>query len=194
MVKKDAQHIETILRNTYKGLWVFNNLKGCINAALSALWANEEIIDVFFYKIDEFRYVLFVTDKGRIVQAVEDPTSSYGPYVSRALEMIGADANKSRCIETSTGGWFGKTYYCIVFEGQKTPFEIHCEDKNTASAILTSVLQAAKKAAAASAPKPAASAAPAASSMASAIAEIRKMYEDGLISKEEMLDLIKALK
>lgn len=201
MVRKDSKHIETLLQNNYKWLWKINNLQGCIGAGLSTLWANEEIQDVFFYTMDDFRYLLFVTDKARAVEVTIE-SSSYSPS-AKAYDMTGADANKSRCIEKSTGGWFGKTYYYAVFEGQEKPLTIVCEDKNTASAILTSVLQAARKAAAACAPKPTAPTAPktptapapsASSSLASAIVEIRKMYEDGLIDKAEMLDLIKSLK
>ena len=201
MVRKDSKHIETLLRNNYKGIWRINNLQGCIGAGLSTLWANEEIQDVFFYTMDDFRYLLFVTDKARAVQVTIE-SSSYSPS-ARAYDMTGADANKSRCIEKSTEGWFGKTYYYAVFEVQEKPLTIVCEDKNTASAILASVLQAARKAAAACAPKPTAPTAPktptapapsASSSLASAIVEIRKMYEDGLIDKAEMLDLIKSLK
>lgn len=202
MVRKDSKHIETLLRNNYKGIWRINNLQGCIGAGLSTLWANEEIQDVFFYTMDDFRYLLFVTDKARAVQVTIE-SSSYSPS-ARAYDMTGADANKSRCIEKSTEGWFGKTYYYAIFEGQEKPLPTFvCEDKNTASAILASVLQAARKAAAACAPKPTAPTAPKTptapapstpSSLASAIVEIRKMYEDGLIDKAEMLDLIKSLK
>lgn len=205
---RDVESIKQAIRyQTFE----FNRLDDCINTGLAELWNNEEIIKVFVCRPEKKKsaHMLFITDKGRLIELTESIASqgmflTHYSHSAQTVNINGADENKSRVIEHTEGNWRASQYYEVIFEGfAMTKFSLFCDDRNKAFEILKAVLEAAKKftrqPAVAPTPKPIpnqtqpGAKAPKKVVDASAIAEIRKMYENGLIEKAEMLDLIKAL-
>ena len=183
-----------------KDYYRFRKIDGCINTALAQLWGNENVVKAMACCVDDSQcYLLLLTDQNRIIRSYETQRERKGrifdstdyEHSAYAYDMTGVDSNRSRCVERKVGGFLGTTYYDIIFEGQKTPLTLTVNQQSKMSEVLNAVLNNAKQygkaegvSQAASAPVPGGN---------SAIAEIRKMYEDGLIDKAEMLDLIKSL-
>ena len=184
-----------------KQLYKITQFDTCVNNGLTFLWNDENVVYTFICSIDDdYSYVLLITDKCRLITCSERKVKVNGSLFDRTNisrssgvdNLMGVDPNKTRCIERKLGGLFGKTLYDIVFEGHaQSSRMITCDDKDKAFAIKDAVLTIASKSP--SSTQKSGNAHPVTTST-SAITEIRKMYEDGIIDKEEMLDLIKALK
>lgn len=199
---KDATSIKNSLQSD-KQLWNIMQVENCINAGLTKLWNDEDIVKAMvFLKDDTSPNILLITNKSRMVVCNEGKEQVTGllfdrtrySHTASVYDITGVDANKSRCIEVKESGFFGRTYYNVVFEGAARAITLSCDNKDKAFAILSAVTKYAAKPASAAASSPATPpVSPASAASNSAIAEIRQMYEDGIIDKAEMLDLIKSL-
>ena len=204
---RDSESIKRSVQSDSQ-FYNFREFDNCVNAGLARLWNNEDVTHAVVFSFDgNAASILLITNQNRMIVCNESKEEIKGFLIDRTrynhsvyvYDMTGVDANKTRCVERSSGGFFSRTYYDVVFEGQSNPprLTITCDKKDKAFKIKDLVLSAfSRPAATASATTVSspASAAPPTSSAASEIAEIRKMYEDGIIDKAEMLDLIKALK
>ena len=141
-----------------------------------------------------------ITSQNRLIECVEKAERYIGmnifksreySYSNNVVELKYVDKEKSRVLKHKASGIFGRVYYSIELEGI-TRFSIYLESESDADTFFRLLCQHLdqydkKK-------EKEAAAAPAAVGTSSAkISEIRKLYEDGLITKEEMLDLIKSI-
>lgn len=162
-------------------------------------------------ELPSYPYVLLVTDKGRYVQTFEFKTVVNGMIFSHAEyrhesdvhDVSWAEPNKTRCVKRTTGWKGSQQYFDVVFDGI-LPVTVTFGTEENAVAFRTAVLNAVKKMEEKAAKKKEAEqtaakkketaeqkAAPKGGS-AETVKEIRKMYEDGLIDKAEMMELLKA--
>lgn len=195
----DLASVKQLLQNdanTYR----LHKPDNCINTALTKMWNNENVVmAMIFFSNNVNCSLLLLTDKNRLIIGNENQTERKGrlfdttqfDYSSYAYDMTGVDGNKTRCIVRKESGFLGATYYDVIFEGQQQRFTLTFTQQAQANKVMQAVLDNAKRC-----EKPEPTSAPTsapASTGNSAIAEIRKMYEDGIIDKAEMLDLIKSL-
>ena len=195
------------------------NRNKCIEEALSAVWANETVVAAYAYgykntsSSGKWSVALF-TDADRMVigSEVRKQYTGYNifktsecSYESRTVELKYVDINKSRVIQRKLSGMFGSKFHVVVLEGLTTE-EIVVDSGTLADGLLQLVREHKEKydnpptnrvgqasAGQTSAGQTAASeySAPSAST-GSKISEIRKLYEEGIITREEMLDLLKS--
>lgn len=194
-VKKSIQND----RNYYK----LHEVDKLINCALAQLWGNEDVVKVLIGCTDDSQsFLLLLTNKNRIIRCYETKrtvkvlffdTIEY-EHSAGAYDMAGVDSNKCRLVERKTDGFFGKTFYDVIFDevtnnGYKIKLTFTFNEQSQAQSAMNAIVSNIKTYGKTTDTATATSS----SSAGSAVAEIRKMYEDGIIDKAEMLDLIKAL-
>lgn len=185
------------------GSVTFNKLNDAINGCLIKLWNDEEIVDAKVFNElgnTETPNVIFLTNKRRLFISKEKLNVSSGVFFTSTnyynsltvMELEYVNLNKCRILEIKNESFFGKPKPSVngnLILDDKTVFNA----VNLAvldgvfKAIIDNIKTYAEKPAE---PKPKESAP---SSQSGNVAEIRKMYEDGLITREEMLDLIKSI-
>ena len=192
-----------------KHLWKLHNVEDCINSCLAQLWGGEGVTNAFVCPVDDSQcYILVLTNKCRIIKTSESKYEVKGFLIDRtnydynavALDVTGIDPNKVRCVEQSSGGWLSKSSYHVIIDGIGTyPIDLNMDDKKKAFAVRDAIVEMANNAsktisnAAHSSESNAAIKNGATSDKAASIKEFRDMFEQGIITKEEMLELIKSL-
>lgn len=181
----------------------FNKLNDAINGCLIKLWNDEEIVDAKVFKehgSTETPNLIFLTNKRRLFISKEKLNVSSGVFFTSTnyynsltvMELEYVNLNKCRILEIKNESFFGKPKPSVngnLILDDKTVFNavnLAVLD-GVLKAIIDNIKTYAEKPAE---PKPKESAP---SSQSGNVAEIRKMYEDGLITREEMLDLIKSI-
>lgn len=205
---KDVASIKNALQFD-KQLWKISHVEDTINAGLSQLWADEEVNKALACSVDDSQsYILLFTNKSRIIQCYEEKSVVSGFLIDRTVykhptythDLTYLDPTKVRSVQKSGSGWFSKTYFHVEIDGIGAhPITFVMDDGPKAGEVKNAIISMAKPKAAPSATYTAPSSATTTATnqgtdKAAAIAEIRQMYQDGIIDKDEMLDLIKSLK
>lgn len=181
----------------------FHQLDEAINTCLIKLWNDEEIVEA--KALNETLYsttpkLIFLTNKRRLFIVSEGSSTTSGfifdhttyGHGMNIIELDKVDPNKCRILEIQNTSFFGKPKPAVngdlILNDKEVLKMVNLEALNEVyKAILKNIKDYAEKPAE---PKPKESAP---SSQSGNVAEIRKMYEDGLITREEMLDLIKSI-
>ena len=205
---KDVAGIKKFLQFD-KQLWKISHVEDTINAGLAQLWADEEVNKALACSVDDNQsYILLFTNKSRVIQCYENKSVVSGFLIDRTVydhptyahDLTYMDPTKVRSVQKSGSGWFSKTYFHVEIDGIGAhPITFVMDDGPKAGEVKNAIISMAKPKAAPSTPSPASTATAntntvGSSDKAAAIAEIRQMYQDGIIDKDEMLDLIKSLK
>lgn len=195
----------------------FNKLNDAINGLLVKLWNDEEITQAFVFNenLNSKKPVLLALTGKRLLVSREESKVSDGfilsytnyYYETEEIELKYVDMNKCRILEQKNESFFGKPKPSV--NGN-----LILDDKNTLVSVNLQILDAIYKAVTknikaltaksahkteekdgynpngGSISKNAGNAGSSANSWN--VAEIRKLYEDGIITREEMLDLIKS--
>lgn len=198
----------------------FNRFDDAINECLIKLWNNEEIVDAIALNENlslKKPNLIFLTNQCRLFICKEESSTSQGLIFTstnyhnkiEVIELKKVDLNKCRILEIKNESFFGKPKPSVNGD-----LIINDERKLTIVklVLLDKIYEAIENNIKAYAEKPAlnaqennvdtansSSAAAKCANVGSAadsknsgnVAEIRKLYEDGIITREEMLDLIK---
>ena len=185
--------------------------KKLISFGLAQLWNNEEVVNAYAYHQTDSNHIALVTDKARLIICNENLTPYNGMNLFKSYnknynvdcrDLTYIDKNKSRINSIKEGGFFGNIYYKLIFECDFHPvtqrldnFYITVDKKKKKKKIFNMIISASTKYGKPQTVKQTPQQ-PITQSGAqtSNIVDIRKLYEDGLITKEEMIDLIKSLK
>lgn len=179
-----------------------------IDSMISQLRGNENVISYLAFPENLIDTLLLITDSGKLLCSAVTTVTTKGAifdkteyfYAAGACSLLTLHDSETLIREEKDPGFFGATYDTITMFFDDGNLTIKVK-KKTGQAEYNRILAAKKKLmpkkpkATSSAPKEAAepkAADPRDGAMAKTIKEIRSMHEDGLITKEEMLDLIKA--
>ena len=160
-----------------------------LNKGLSNLYLNEEVVDVFCddsrRKNNHSTYLL--TDKNRLICCYENETTLFEDVFD--LNNLNPSTISAKLIKED--GFFGKTFaetilYSNILKPNGYPVATSIySSESPVSAITKKILNHHKKYSVSKQNDNQNQTQP------TAISEIRKLYEDGIISKSEMLELIK---
>lgn len=193
-------YLDSSQRSNQEYRWHFYDIDQALNGIFLQLWNNEEIVNVeIFNDVKDMQslyspqsVMILLTSSNRmfICRQVTYPAIGYGCVYS---DLNNIDVNKCRILEVENRTLFGKikpstygqlilndsrTFQCILLTVLPKLYDAiikHINEYKVEKAIRVTTVED-----------------PNAKS-SSSISEIRKLYEDGIISKEEMLDLIKSV-
>ena len=192
----------------------FHGLSEELNACLIKLWNDEEIVDVKIFNeknpndnssVKLVSRMICLTNKCRMIICREATglsdflIFSFASYSNdtEVIELKRIDHNKCRVLEHKNTSFFGKPKPAIFGDlilDDKPVFDT--VNLKVLNGVYRAILNNIKKYAQPPKPKkeePASAKEIAPPPPSNNVAEIRKLYEDGIITKEEMLDLIKSL-
>ena len=185
---RTAQQIKTFAEKHSVNLNT-TKLIDSLNRGLSNLYLNEEVVDVFcddsYRKNNHSTYLL--TDKNRLICCYENETTLFEDI----FDLNNLNPNTISAKSIDEGGFFGKRFaetiiYSTTLNANGYPLATSIySSENAATTISKKILNHQKKYSVGKQINTQNQSQP------TEISEIRKLYEDGIISKSEMLELIK---
>lgn len=170
------------------------NIDGALNSILVKLWNDEEIIDIdVFYELnnDLSPFMIFLTNRNRMITCKWD---SRDYDVADVRELNNIDVNKCRLLEVENVTLFSRkakppVYGQLVLDDRNVFGQIKLEFlRDIYNTIINHINKYKSEKVLKVLPVQETN-----SKESSNVKEIRRLYEDGIISKEEMLDLIKSI-
>ena len=197
---RDLQSVMDFIRSTKLTIAPTKPEK-CVEQGLDLLWMGEEIVD---YIPDESgrtgaKYIYLLTNKHRLIVCIEETEEYSGLNIFKTTQLVHAAVEfdfkemvpeKTKCYADKEPGFFGAKYEVLeLYFAEKI-------DDRTAKIftkagkgeeLYNKIMQYVEKCSAEPAQQESSS-----SNTDADIKQFREMFEAGIITKEEMMDLIKS--